>query len=293
MEALKQAVFRHADAHADADGIVRTPVPGLRMMCARAPRGPMRSLYRPLVCLILQGAKQMTVGGERRLFRAGQTAIVGVDAPVIGYIVEARRDAPYLAVAIELDMAILHDLALRTAAGPPPGQAGIARVFADDLDDTMVSCASRLVRLLDHPAADSVVRPAILQELHYWLLASRHGPELRRLSLPGGGARRIATAIELIRQEFRQPLPVERLSDVANMSPSAFRRHFKATTSLSPLQFQKQLRLIEARRLMLAMGCTASRAAAEVGYASVPQFTREYGRMFGAPPRRDAAAAAY
>ncbi|WP_407353807.1 AraC family transcriptional regulator N-terminal domain-containing protein [Luteimonas sp. R10] len=292
MEALKQAVLRYADAHADADGIAHTPVPGLRMMRVRAPTGPMRSVYRPLVCLILQGAKQMTVGGERRLFRAGQSAMVGVDVPVIGQIVEASRDAPYLAVAVELDMAILHDVALRTSAGPPPGHAGTARVFADDLDDTIVSCATRLMRLLDHPGAEPVVRPAVLQELHYWLLASRHGHELRRLSLPNGQVRRIAAAVELVRQEFRQPLPVERLAAVASMSPSAFRRHFKATTSLAPLQLQKQLRLIEARRLMMTQGWTASRAAAEVGYVSVPQFTREYRRMFGAPPRRDAAAAA-
>ncbi|MDH5824672.1 AraC family transcriptional regulator [Luteimonas sp. RD2P54] len=292
MEALKQAVLRYADGHADADGIVRTPVPGLRMMRVHAPTGPMRSVYRPLVCLILQGAKQLTVGGERRSVRAGQSAIIGVDVPVIGQIVEASRDAPYMAVAIELDMGVLHEVTLRTEVGTRARPPASARFFSGDLDDALLGCAMQLMYVLDHPAAGSVVRPAALQQLHCWLLASRHGPELRRLAQPTGHARRIAAAVELVRQEFRQPLRVERLAAAANMSPSAFRRHFRATTSLAPLQFQKQLRLIEARRLMLAEGWTATRVATEVGYASVPQFTREYRRMFGAPPRRDASAAA-
>ncbi len=285
MTDLLHAVRRHADAHADADGLVVTNVPGLRMMRVRAPSGPMRSVYRPLVCLVLQGAKRMTIGRDTRLARAGQAVIVGIDLPVVGHIVEASIEAPYLAVAIELDFAVLHAIDARLADVP---EAAPVSVFDAPLDDDILGCASRLVRLLDAPEAEPFVRPGVLHELHYWLLRSAHGPALRALATPHGHTRRIAASIDLIRTGFRETLPAERLAAAAQMSPSAFRRHFKATTSLSPLQFQKQLRLVEARRLMLGSGLAASQAAMRVGYASVSQFTREYGRFFGQPPRQDA-----
>jgi AraC-like DNA-binding protein len=145
----------------------------------------------------------------------------------------------------------------------------------------------RLIRLLDRPAALPVLRAQLVREMHYWLLAGRHGPAIRRLGFPDGPARRIARAVEVIRAEFTASLPVERLASVAGMSPSTFHHHFRAVTSLSPLQFQKQLRLIEARRLMLAHGATPSHAASAVGYESTPQFTREYKRLFGLPPVRE------
>jgi AraC-like DNA-binding protein len=160
-------------------------------------------------------------------------------------------------------------------------------LFVDSLDDTILNCAVRLMRLIDHPEAVPVVRPAVLRELHYWLLTSTHGPHLLRLCLPNGHAERITRAINIIRSDFRKPIAVERLANAAGLSLTAFRRHFRAITSVSPNQFQKQLRLIEARRLMLTHGYTASRAAFEVGYQSASQFSREYARMFGAPPRQD------
>ena len=133
-----------------------------------------------------------------------------------------------------------------------------------------------------------MLQPAISRELHYWLLAGRHGRAVRGLTCPGGAARRIARAVAVLRGEFDRPIRVDRLAAEAGMSPSSFHHHFRAVTSLSPMQFQKQLRLIEARRRIVGDGITASRAALEVGYESVTQFTREYGRMFGIPPMRDA-----
>ena len=143
------------------------------------------------------------------------------------------------------------------------------------------------MRLLDRPDALPVLGRQLLRELHYWLLAGRHGSAMRGLGVKDSHAERISRAIALLRAEFAAPIRVERLADVAGLSPSAFHQHFKAITSLSPLQFQKQLRLIEARRLMLSEGLSASLAAYEVGYESVQQFTREYGRLFGLPPGRD------
>jgi AraC-like DNA-binding protein len=286
---LKKAVHRYADLHADADGLVTSPVKGLRMMRLYKPSGPIRSMYRPLVCLILQGSKQMTIGRQARVFEAGQSVIVGIDVPVIGRITQATREQPYLAVAIEIDLPVLQEVVLQTspAAFRPERQA--TPLFAEDLDATIIGCASRMVALIDHPEAESLLRPAILLELHYWLLRSRHGQAIRNLVLPDGAAHRIAASIERIRQGFRDELSVERLAEMSHMSASAFHRRFRALTSLSPLQFQKQLRLIEARRLMLSEGRGVGESARMVGYESASQFTREYHRMFGAPPKRDTA----
>ena len=146
-------------------------------------------------------------------------------------------------------------------------------------------------RLIERPASVPVLRTQLVREMHYWLLAGRHGAAIRRLGWPDSHVQRVARAVAVLRAEFAQPLRVARLAAVAGMSPSSFHQHFRAVTSLSPLQFQKQLRLIEARRLMLSDGVTSSSAAFAVGYESVSQFTREYGRMFGLPPVRETKAA--
>jgi len=292
MEMLKQAIVRYAEVHVGEDGVALTPLPGVRMMCVHRPRGPMHSIYKPLVCLVLQGAKQMTVGVETATFRAGQSVVVTLDAPVAGRIVEASPEAPYLALAVELDMAALQDLAAELAPTPAPGDRIAPALFAEDTEAATLDCAMRLMRLLDHPEAAPALQPGIVRELHYWLLAGRHGAAIRALAHPDSGARRIAAAIRILRQDYPTSLPVERLAEAAGMSTSVFHRRFKAMTSLTPVQFQKQLRLVEARRLMRAEGVTASRAAFEVGYESASHFTRDYRRMYGAPPRRDTAQAA-
>jgi AraC-like DNA-binding protein len=147
--------------------------------------------------------------------------------------------------------------------------------------------ALRLVRLLERPASLPVLQAQLVREMHYWLLAGRHGPAIRHLGFPDSQAQRIGRAVDVIRRDFASRIPVERLASVAGMSLSTFHQHFRAVTSLSPLQFQKQLRLIEARRQMLADGTPPNHAAYAVGYESVPQFTREYRRMFGLPPARE------
>ena len=158
----------------------------------------------------------------------------------------------------------------------------------DPTEDEVADAALRLLRLLDRPASVQVLHDQLIRELHYWLLSGRHGGAIRALGLPDSHARRIARAVAIIRAEFAQPLRVERLARAAGMSASAFHQHFREQTSLTPLQFQKQLRLIEARRLMFAEATPIAIAAHAVGYESVPQFTREYGRLFGVPPGRAA-----
>lgn len=281
---LKDAVRRYARQHANGDGMAVTPVPGLRMMCAEAPSGPMQSTYKPLVCLILQGAKHMTVGAERRTFRQHQSVIVSADMPVTGRIVEATRAHPYLAIAVELDMAILKDVAVHLPADDRRSAGGFQSMLVEDTSEAVIECATRLMRLLELPQALPVLHPPIMRELHYWLLAGTHGQALRALAVPESHASRLAAAIAILRADFRSRISLQRLARAAAMSLTAFHKHFKALTSLTPGQYQKRLRLVEARRLMLDEGFLASRSAFEVGYESVSQFTREYRRMFGAPP---------
>ena len=287
MDALKNAVVAYAHVHANEDGLALTPVPGLRMMCVHAPCGPLHSIYRPLICLILQGAKRMAVGTEERVVVQGESAIVGADLPVSGWVVKASAQEPYLAVAVELDAGLLREIGgeLNTAAAPSSHAA--QTLLVENTDAAVADCAMRLMRLLDRPDAIALLRPGTVRDLRCWLMCGRPGPALLSLALPEGDAGRLGAAIAMLRADYRQRIPVGRLAGAAAMSLTAFHRRFKTLTSLTPLQFQKHLRLIEARRLMVHEGSSATQAAFEVGYESVSQFTREYARMFGAPPRRD------
>ena len=288
MNSLNQAVGAYAMRHANRDGLATTPVPGLRMMRVEAPTGDLHSVYRPLVCLVLQGAKRLIVGKEERVVSAGQSVIVGADMPVVGRIVQASRSEPYLAVAVELERTVLRELAVQMGGSCPQRPSDLRTLFAEDAEAPLVDCASRLVRLLDRPDAIPLLRPGIMRELHYWLLSGPHSADLRALANPDNHASRLAAAVEILRSDYRSRVPVERLAQAAAMSLTAFHKHFKHMTSLTPGQYQKRLRLIEARRLMLEEGLPASSAAFEVGYESVSQFTREFRRLFQAPPKRHA-----
>ncbi|WP_296942476.1 AraC family transcriptional regulator [uncultured Massilia sp.] len=285
---LLDAVRRYADAYADGDGIAPTPIPGLAAIRATARTALSYQIPRPLACLVLQGAKHVSMGTQSLTFRAGDSLLIMADVPTVSQIVEASQAVPYYSLVLDLDPAIIAGLTAEMAA-LRDDDAGPVRI--ETTDEHVADTALRLVRLLERPSALPVLRDSLVREFHYWLLAGRHGAAIRRLGLPDGHVRRIARVVALLRSAYAQRLPVERLAEVAGMSPSSFHQHFRAVTSLTPLQFQKQLRLIEARRLMLAEGANASHAAFSVGYESVQQFTREYGRMFGMPPVRDVAAA--
>ncbi|WP_028238949.1 AraC family transcriptional regulator [Stutzerimonas azotifigens] len=284
MTTLLDAARRHADTCADQEGLARTPLPGLAVVRATAPSGLLHTISRPLVCLVLQGSKQVAMGAQVFTFGAGDSLLISADVPIVSQITRASLGAPYLSLVLELDQALIADLAMEMSA---QSDADGSPVRVEPTDAEVADAALRLLRMLDRPASIPVLRAQLMRELHYWLLAGRHGAALRRLGWPDAQAQRVARAVAVLRAEFARPLPVERLAAVVGMSPSAFHQHFRAATSLSPLQFQKRLRLIEARRLMLSEGVSASRAAFEVGYESVSQFTREYGRLFGLPPVRE------
>lgn len=287
MTPLLAAVRRYAEAHHSATGVAVTSVPGLSTVRATIPSGLLHDIWRPLVCLVLQGSKHVTVGSRNFAFGAGDSLLITADVPTVSQITRASAAAPYLSLVLELDPAVIADLA---AQMPAETRADHVPVRVDQTEAETADTALRLMRLLDRPASLPVLGAQLVREMHYWLLAGRHGAAIRRLGWPDGHVERITRAVAILRAEFAGQLRVERLAAAAGMSPSSFHQHFRAVTSLSPLQFQKHLRLIEARRLLVSEGLSASGAAFAVGYESIPQFTREYGRMFGLPPVRDAKA---
>ena len=284
--ALADALLRFTERQ-DGESPYLTAIESMAILRTDHPRPPMHRLSQPALCIVAQGAKWATFGAERLEYRAGQALVVGVETPSVGRVFEARPGQPCLVLMLGLDLAMLRSVA--EALDPPPTPSGVAGrgVFVAQVGDGLADCALRLVRLLDTPQAIPMLYPIIMREICYWLLAGPQGGEVARLVLATSPSQNLVAAIHRLRERFREPIRVEDLAQAARMSPSALHRQFKALTSLSPLQYQKRLRLLEARRLMISTGVNVESAAFEVGYESPSQFSREYARMFGAPPKRD------
>ena len=281
---LLHVVRRYADFYADAQGVAVTPLPGFTVLRATSPSELLYAISRPLVALVVQGTKRVMMGARTFDFGAGDSLLITADVPTISQITGATLAEPYYSLVLDLDPSLIQELALEMSVAE--GDRGTP-VRVDPTDPEVTATALRMLELLDRPTAVPVLKRQLVREMHYWLMAGRHGPAIRNLGVADSRSRQVSKAVALIRSEFARPLRIERLAEAAAMSPSTLHEHFKAVTSLSPLQFQKQLRLIEARRMMLSENAAACDAAYAVGYESVPQFTREYGRMFGASPVRD------
>lgn len=283
-DTLLKAACRYAEAYVGPSGVAQTPIPGLAMIRLSKPSGLEYAISRPLVCLVLQGSKQVTMGKQTFAFTAGDSLLITADVPTVSQITRASADEPYLSLVLNLDLTVIAELAVEMKFGPVV-QGSPVRV--EPTDSEVADSALRLMRLIERPAALPILHTHLMREIHFWLLTGLHGSAIRQLGWPESHGQRVARAVALLRTEFAQPLPIDRLAAVAGMSPSSLYQHFRAATSLSPLQFQKQLRLIEARRLMTSEGMSASSAAFAVGYESAQQFTREYRRLFGLPPGKD------
>jgi AraC-like DNA-binding protein len=269
-------------------GIYDTGIHGLALIRSDVQTPLQHQLYEPAVIVVIQGAKDIMLGDTTVTYTAGQYLVLTVGLPVLAKITVASERAPYLALAFTVDLRLIRDLMLQTGPVAPAASAPSSLgLFIGELTGDQAGCIARIAALLETPDALRVLFPSIARELFYWFLTGPDGAEFRRLSAPDSHAQRIADAITAMRAGLTETLPIERLAQIAHMSPSSFHHHFKAVTSMSPLQYQKQLRLLEARRLMLTGDADATRAAYEVGYESTSQFSREYARMFGAPPRRD------
>ena len=259
-----------------------TVLPELRIVASEAATGKVASFYNPCFCLILEGAKETQLGARRYRYGAGDILVASVDLPVVGQIVEA----PYLGVAMSLDRAALADLIVDAGAADTPPPTGLA---VSQADADLISAVTRLVGLIERPRDAPTLAPLVEREILYHLINGPHRAMLRQIALPDSRMGRVRRAIDWIRGNYDKALRIEALAALAHMSPSAFHRHFKAVTGMSPLQFHKRMRLQEARRRLFGGGEVATIGFA-VGYDSASQFSREYHRMFGAPPGRDAQA---
>lgn len=274
--------------HCPNDGTVETAIPGLLLFRGSRTDVPTCAIMASVFALMVQGAKQITVGDETYDYDARHCLISSVDLPMFSRITRASVSEPYLGLGLLLDPLKIGELAAAIPQNRLPGSVdrGIA---VGMLSAEIQGAALRLARLLDAPADIPVLAPIFERELLYRLLTSALGSRLRQAAASGSHSHQIVRAIDWLKSNLDQPISIDRLASLSNMSKSSLHHHFKALTAMTPLQYQKQMRLHEARRLMLTTDTDAASAAHHVGYESPSQFNREYRRMFGTPPGRDIA----
>lgn len=287
LHALRERTIAQALTHLPGDGLHTTALPWLRLIRASAPAQPVPAVYEPGLVLVLQGRKRAQLGERVVHYDAMQCLVVPMTMLPRGQIVEASAAKPYVCMRLSCETQALTELLLDGDAPAGEADAGlhVAPVTAPLLD-----AALRLLQLLDQPPQDlKTLAPLVQREILYRVLTGPLGPRLRALAHTDGVTRRVGRVIEQLSRRFAEPLSIDELAELAHMSPSTLHLRFKQLTALSPLQFQKTLRLQQARRLMLGDGLDAASAAHRVGYESPSQFSREYRRLFGAPPREDIA----
>ncbi len=271
----------------NGDGVHDTAIAGLRCIHLSEVNANLPSVYNPSVCFIAQGSKDVLLQKEIFRYVPSQFLAVSVDLPVIGRVTKASLSEPYLCMQIDLDLNMLAELMMQTRMFAQEPASPARGIFVGDVDDALGDCVLRLAKLLQSPGDIVPLAPVIKRELHYRLLSGAYGGEIAQLARTGSRMQRISEVIQKLRQQYHETLRVEDMAGWAGMSVSSFHTHFKNVTAMSPLQFQKQLRLMEARRIMIAEKSDAASAAYRVGYESPAQFSREYTRLFGNPPRRD------
>ncbi|MCP3097834.1 AraC family transcriptional regulator [Myxococcus sp. K15C18031901] len=277
------------ERHTPSDGIHATAIPRLVLIRASEPTTPLHALHAPALCIVARGRKQVLLAEELYVYGPDQCLVASVDLPVTGQVVEASPDTPYLCFRLDLEPGQLGDMMMEAALEAPP-DGELARGLAlGPVGEPLLDAATRLVRLLDTPRDIPVLAPLVIREILYRLLAGDNTARLRRIAMADSRLHSVTRAIHWIKEHYAAPMRIDHLARTVHMSPSALHHHFKSVTSMSPLQYQKQLRLQEARRLMLAQPMDAAMAGHSVGYESPSQFSREYSRMFGAPPSRDIA----
>jgi AraC-like DNA-binding protein len=277
MSELRNLIARHSRGE-----ITRTAVPRLTLGKCQEKMKLSSVIYPPLFCVIAQGQKQIFLGTEEFHYNPDTYLIASVDLPVTSRVIEA----PCLGCSLALDLPTLASLVLElppSANGSAASRAMAVHRLEDDLSEPLL----RLIRLLDTPQDIPVLAPLIEREILYRLLLGPRGKMLRRLAQPDSQMAQISRVIDVIRRRYDRSIRIEELAQIAGMSSTSLHRHFRAVTALSPLQFQKQIRLQEARRILLSTNADAASVGFEVGYESASQFSREYRRLFGVPPGRD------
>lgn len=290
LEAARAALAARIAVLAPADGDPYTgPIGALKLYQRTTPSEPVSCMYDPSVTLIVRGRKRVMLGEDTYLYDAGELLITSVDLPAIGQVIDADPARPFLSLTMKLDQRVMSELILEGSLRPPRSEPTARGMAVGQASLPLFQAFQRLVELLDTPEAIPVLAPLIQREILYRLMVSEQGTRLWQIASMGSQGQRIARAIDWLKAHAAEPLRVDQLAASVQMSTSTFHHHFRALTAMSPLQFQKWLRLHEARRLMLTEQMEASTAAFRVGYESPSQFGREYHRLFGAPPLRDIA----
>ena len=286
MQAHREELVERIARAMREDGTAQ-PLQGLHLSRSSLPLKPVHSVVEPSVCVIAQGSKEVLLGESRYQYDPSHYLLATVELPRVSQVLEASKERPYLSLRLELDPALVSSVMVEAGHASPRDHAEVRAIDVSPLDGNLLDAFVRLVRLLDSPAEAQVLLPLITREIIYRLLMGEQGSRLRHLAIFGGYTPHIARAVERLRQDFDQPLRIEGLARELGMSVSGLHHHFKAVTAMSPLQFQKRLRLQEARRLMLGEDLDAASAAYRVGYHDASHFNREYKSLFGVPPMRD------
>ena len=283
LEALGKSIVRWTDK----GGLLVTAISALSLSRRDAPTEPTSYMYEPSICLIAQGAKRVLLGDDTYVLDVHHFLITSVDLPTVVQIIQASREKPYLGLILKLDRREISQLMVDSNLPPPRAQQSSRGMAIGEVTLPLLSACQRLLDLLAAPQDIPILAPLIQREILYRLLVGEQGARLRQIASAGSQSHQIAQAIEWLKSHYTLPLRIDDLAAHVHMSPSTFYHHFRALTAMSPLQYQKWLRLNEARRLMLTKRLEAATAAFQVGYESPSQFSREYSRLFGAPPLRD------
>ncbi|MEG7280975.1 AraC family transcriptional regulator [Bacillus sp. 0909A] len=269
------------------DGVHETDIPSLFFVRESHVAQPVYGVYKPSFCVIIQGEKEVLLSKERFRYSSADYLVASVNLPVTGQVINASTAAPYLALKLEFTPSQVLEVLSDSDIQARPEKSAKRAMFVSKIEPSLLDAVVRLASLLDNPRDIPVLAPIFTKEILYRVLQGPHGGVLEQIAIEGSYTYRIKDVIEHIMKNYNRTFRVEELADIANMSVSSLHRHFKSITAMSPIQFQKQLRLQEARRLLLTNSTDAADAAFRVGYESPSQFSREYSRMFGFAPRED------
>ncbi len=283
IEALAKSIARWTDK---PDRIM-TAIPGLSLFRQDEPTQAGSAMYEPSICLTTQGAKRVLLGDDTYIYDPHNFLITSVDLPTVVQIIKASREKPFLGLILKLDPREISQLMVDSNLPPPHPQQSSRGMAIGEVTLPLLTAFQRLIGLLDEPKDIPILAPVIKREIFYRLLVGDQGMRLRQMASAGSQSQQIARAVDWLKDNFTQPLRIDHLATQVNMSTSTLHHHFRVVTAMSPLQYQKWLRLSEARRLMLTENQDAATAAFQVGYESPSQFSREYSRLFGDSPLRD------
>ncbi|MDP3480934.1 MAG: AraC family transcriptional regulator [Desulfoprunum sp.] len=287
MEAVVEYLGKSIARWTDKGELYTTALPDLALFRREEPTEPISGMYEPSICLVAQGAKRVLLGDDTYVYDTHHYLITSVHLPTVMQIIEASREKPFLGLRLKLDLREISQLMVDSNLPPPRQQQSSRGMATGEVTLPLLTAFQRLIDLLAEQQDIPILAPIIQREIIYRLLIGDQGARLRQIASAGSQGHQIARVIDWLKDNYTRPIRIEDLAKQVNMSASTFHHHFRALTAMSPLQFQKLLRLNEARRLMLIEPLDATTAAFQVGYESTSQFSREYSRLFGAPPLRD------